>query len=190
MNQDIHNLDDDIARVLIDEQVLRQRITELAAEIRKDYEGVEDLLLICVLKGAFIFLADLSRALNRTHQLDFMGVSSYGAGTESSGAVQILLDLKQDIRDRHLLIVEDIIDSGRTLDYMRRNLLARSPASLRIVTLLDKPERREVDVPVDYTGFDIPNEFVVGYGLDFGEIYRNLPYIAILKPEVFAHLGI
>jgi hypoxanthine phosphoribosyltransferase len=119
-----------------------------------------------------------------------MGVSSYGAGTESSGAVQILLDLKQDIAGKHLLIVEDIIDSGRTLDYMRRNLLARSPASVRIVTLLDKPDRREVDVPVDYIGFDIPNEFVVGYGLDFGEIYRNFPYIAILKPEVFAHLGI
>jgi hypoxanthine phosphoribosyltransferase len=117
-----------------------------------------------------------------------MGISSYGAGTESSGAVRILLDLKESITDRHLLIVEDIIDSGRTLDYLRRNLLARSPASLRIVTLLDKPERREVDVQVDYTGFEIPNEFVVGYGLDFAEIYRNLPYIAILKPEVFAHL--
>jgi hypoxanthine phosphoribosyltransferase len=190
MSQVLQKLEDDIARVLIDEDTLQRRVTELAAVIEKDYAEAEDLLLICVLKGAFIFLADLSRAIKRPHQLDFMGVSSYGAGTESSGAVQILLDLKQDIGGKHLLIVEDIIDSGRTLDYMRRNLLARAPASLRIVTLLDKPDRREVDVPVDYTGFDIPNEFVVGYGLDFGEIYRNLPYIAILKPEVFAHLGI
>jgi len=190
MNSSEHNLEDDIANILIDEQVLQRRISELAMEIEAHYRDVEDLLLICVLKGAFMFLADLSRALKRPHQLDFMGVSSYGVGTESSGAVQILLDLKQDIGNQHVLIVEDIIDSGRTLDYMRRNLLARSPASLRIVTLLDKPERREVDVPVDYTGFDIPNEFVVGYGLDFAEIYRNLPYIAILKPEVFAHLGL
>lgn len=190
MSQVLPNLEDDIAKILIDEDSLQRRIDELAAQIKEDYRGIEDLLLICVLKGAFIFLADLSRALERPHQLDFMGVSSYGAGTESSGAVQILLDLKQDVAGKHLLIVEDIIDSGRTLDYMRRNLLARSPASLRIVTLLDKPERREVDVPVDYVGFDIPNEFVVGYGLDFGEIYRNIPYIAILKPEVFAHLGL
>ena len=190
MNQGIRNLEDDIDRVLIEEQVLQGRIAELAAEIEADYQDVEVLLLICVLKGAFVFLADLSRAIKRPHQLDFMGISSYGTNTKSSGAVQILLDLKQDISGQHLLIVEDIIDSGRTLDYMRRNLLARSPASLRIVTLLDKPERREVDVPVDYIGFDIPNEFVVGYGLDFAEIYRNLPYIAILKPEVFAHLGL
>lgn len=190
MSQALHILEDDIDKILIDESSLQSRINALAAEIDEDYRDIDDLMLICVLKGAFIFLADLSRALKRPHQLDFMGVSSYGAGTESSGAVQILLDLKQDVAGKHLLIVEDIIDSGRTLDYMRRNLLARSPASLRIVTLLDKPERREVDVPVDYIGFDIPNEFVVGYGLDFGEIYRNFPYIAILKPELFAHLGL
>ncbi len=183
-----HKLHDDVSRVLIDEQRLQSRIAELAKNITEDYREIDDLLLICVLKGAFVFLADLSRALERPHQLDFMGVSSYGAGTESSGAVRIVLDLKDDISDRHVLIVEDIIDSGRTLAYLRRNLLARSPASLRIVSLLDKPERREVDVPVDYTGFHIPNEFVVGYGLDFAEIYRNLPYIAILKPELFAHL--
>lgn len=183
-----HNLDDDVAQVLIDENRLNNRIKELALRITEDYKHQDDLLLICVLKGAFVFLADLSRALKRPHQLDFMGVSSYGAGTESSGAVRIVLDLKQDIAGRHVLIVEDIIDSGRTLDYLRRNLLARSPTSLRIVSLLDKPDRREVDVKVDYTGFHIPNEFVVGYGLDFGEIYRNLPYIAILKPEIFAHI--
>jgi len=190
MSQEVRNLEDDIERVLIEERNLQRRIGELAAEIEADYLDIDDLLLICVLKGAFVFLADLSRALKRPHQLDFMGISSYGAGTESSGAVRIVLDLKQDIGDQHVLIVEDIIDSGRTLDYMRRNLLARSPASLRIVTLLDKPDRREVDVPVDYTGFHIPNEFVVGYGLDFAEIYRNLPYIAILKPAIFAHLGL
>lgn len=181
-------LREDVSRVLIDEQRLQARIAELAETITEDYREIDELLLICVLKGAFVFLADLSRALERPHRLDFMGVSSYGAGTESSGAVRIVLDLKEDISDRHVLIVEDIIDSGRTLAYLRRNLLARSPASLRIVSLLDKPERREVDVPVDYTGFHIPNEFVVGYGLDFDEIYRNLPYIAILKPEMFAHL--
>jgi hypoxanthine phosphoribosyltransferase len=183
-----HNLKDDVAKVLIDEARLQARIQELAIEIERDYATSDDLLLICVLKGAFIFLSDLSRLIKRPHEVDFMGISSYGAGTESSGAVRIVLDLKESITDRHLLIVEDIIDSGRTLDYLRRNLLARSPASLRIVTLLDKPERREVDVPVEYAGFEIPNEFVVGYGLDFAEIYRNLPYIAILKPEIFAHL--
>jgi hypoxanthine phosphoribosyltransferase len=184
-NQDLH---DDIAKILIGEEELRARIDELGQMITHDYKELDDLLLICVLKGAFMFLADLSRTLERPHELDFMGVSSYGASTESSGVVRIVLDLKQDIGGRHVLIVEDIIDSGRTLDYLRRILLARAPASLRIVALLDKPERREVDVPIDYTGFHIPNEFVVGYGLDFGEIYRNLPYIAILKPEIFAHL--
>lgn len=183
-----HVLHDDVAKVLIDEQRLQGRIKEMAEQIMADYQGIDDLLLVCVLKGAFIFLADLSRALDRPHELDFMGISSYGSGTESSGAVRIVLDLKQDISGRHVLIVEDIIDSGRTLDYMRRSLLARSPASLRIVSLLDKPDRREVDVPVEYIGFAIPNEFVVGYGLDFSEIYRNLPYIAVLKPEIFAHI--
>ena len=188
MTSATHDLHSDVAKVLIDEKRLQSRIRELAEMITKDYQDLDDLLLICVLKGAFMFLADLSRELERPHQLDFMGVSSYGAGTESSGAVRIVLDLKEDIAGRHLLIVEDIIDSGRTLSYLLRNLEARSPASLRIVTLLDKPERREVEVAVDYTGFHIPNEFVVGYGLDFAEIYRNLPYIAVLKPEIFAHL--
>jgi hypoxanthine phosphoribosyltransferase len=177
-----------IARVMIDADVLQARIQELGRQIEADYQDIDDLLLICVLKGGFVFLADLTRIMRRPHQLDFMGISSYGAGTSSSGAVRIVLDLKQDITDRHVLIVEDIIDSGRTLDYMRRNLLARSPATLRICTLLDKPSRRTLDVPVDYVGFSIPDEFVVGYGLDFDELYRNLPFIAVLKPEVFAHL--
>ncbi len=183
-----HQLQEDVDKILIDEQQLSERINEMARQVMEDYRDVDDLLLVCVLKGAYMFLADFSRALERPHELDFMGISSYGAGTESSGAVRIVLDLKMDIADRHVLIVEDIIDSGRTLGYMRRNLLSRSPASLRIITLLDKPERREEDVPVDYIGFPIPNEFVVGYGLDFAEIYRNLPYIAVLKPEIFAHI--
>lgn len=182
------DLRDDVAYVLIDEVALAARIGEMAAEITADYAEVHDLLLICVLKGGYMFLADLSRRLERPHSIDFMGISSYGAGTKSSGAVQIIMDLKSPIVDRHVLVVEDIIDSGRTLDYMRRTLLARSPASLRICSLLNKPSRRELDVPVDYTGFDIPDEFVVGYGLDFDELYRNLPYIAVLKPEVFNHL--
>ena len=181
-------LEDNVLKVMIDEQELQQRIVELAAEIEADYAELDDLVLICVLKGGYMFLADLSRALKRPHELDFMGISSYGAGTRSSGAVQIIMDLKAPIVDRHVLIVEDIIDSGRTLQYMRRNLLARGPASLRICTLLSKPSRRDVEVPVDYTGFEIPDEFVVGYGLDFAEKYRNLPYIAVLKPEIFAHL--
>jgi hypoxanthine phosphoribosyltransferase len=173
---------------LIDEKRLQERIQEMADQITADYNGEEDLLLICVLKGGYMFLADLSRALKRPHELEFMGVSSYGSGTESSGAVQIIMDLKQPINGRNVLIVEDIIDSGRTLDYMRRTLLARNPASLRICSLLNKPSRREIDVAVEYVGFDIPDEFVVGYGLDFDELYRNLPFIAVLKPAVFAHL--
>lgn len=179
------DLSEDIDYVLIDEKKLQQRIQELAEKILADNGEHDELLLLCVLKGAFMFLADLSRTLNIPHEVDFMAISSYGSGTVSSGAVQIMLDLMEDIAGRHLLIVEDIIDSGHTLAYLRRMLLARNPASLRIVTLLNKPSRREVDVPVDYIGFDIPDEFVVGYGLDYGQLYRNLPYIAVLKPAVF-----
>lgn len=178
----------DIDNVLIDETTLQARIKTLAAQIEADYAAEDDLLLICVLKGAFVFLSDISRAMKRPHAIDFMGISSYGKGTTSMGAVQIIMDLKAPIEDRNVLIVEDIIDSGRTLDYMRRTLLARSPASLRICTLLNKPARREIDVQVDYVGFDIPDEFVVGYGLDFDELYRNFPFIAVMKPQVFAHL--
>lgn len=176
----------DIAEILISEEELQQRIKELAQEVEADYAEIENVVLLCVLKGAYIFLSDLSRLLTIPHEVDFMAVSSYGSSTTSSGAVRIVLDLKGDISDQHVLIVEDIIDSGRTLAYMRRNLLARSPASLRICTLLNKPERREVDVPVDYLGFDIPDEFVVGYGLDYAQHYRNFPFIAVLKQEVFA----
>ena len=179
------DLSEDIAEILIAEKALQERTLELAHEITEDYRECDDMLLICVLKGAFIFLADLSRALNKPHHLDFMGISSYGAGTVSSGAVRIVMDLTQDIAGRDVLIVEDIIDSGRTLDYMRRILLARSPASMRICSLLSKPSRREVEVPVDYLGFEIPDVWVVGYGLDYAEIHRTLPFIAELKREVY-----
>lgn len=189
MSMALRNLEADILSVMISEDALHERIVKMAEEITADYAGEEDLLLICVLKGGYIFLGDLSRVLKRPHELDFMGVSSYGARTESSGEVRIVMDLKEPIAGRNVLIVEDIIDSGRTLDYMRRTLLARSPKSLRIATLLNKPSRRAVDVKVDYIGFDIPDEFVVGYGLDFAELYRNLPYVGVLKPELFAHLG-
>ncbi|MCA9995839.1 MAG: hypoxanthine phosphoribosyltransferase [Anaerolineales bacterium] len=183
--KDLYN---DIDHVLIDEATLQNRINELAATITADYDGIDDLMLLAVLKGSYMFLADLSRALRRPHAVDFMGVSSYGGGTKSSGAVRIMMDLKEPIEGRNVVIVEDIIDSGHTLSYLRRGLLARNPRSLRICSLLNKPVRREVEVPMDYIGFDIPDEFVVGYGLDFDELYRNLPFIAVLKPEVFAHL--
>ena len=184
----IRDLQDDVASVMLTADAIQQRIQELAQEISGDYQDKEDLLLICVLKGGYIFLSDLSRALQRPHDVDFMAISSYGNRTESSGAVQLIMDLKEPIDGRNVLIVEDIIDSGRTLLYLRDSLLARQPASLRICSLLNKPSRREVDVPVEYMGFEIEDEFVVGYGLDFGEKYRNLPYIAILKPHIFAHL--
>jgi hypoxanthine phosphoribosyltransferase len=190
MSQKIHDLYQDIDHILISEEEIRQRIANIAAAIEADYAEDEDLLLICVLKGGYIFLSDLSRILKRPHHLDFMGISSYGNSTISSGAVQIIMDLKQPLAGRNVLIVEDIIDSGHTLNYLRQTLLARQPASLKICTLLNKPSRREVDVKVDYIGFDIPDEFVVGYGLDFDEQYRNFPFIAVLKPKVFAHLNL
>jgi hypoxanthine phosphoribosyltransferase len=184
----MRNLRDDIDYILLEEDAIRSRIRAMAEQITADTADVDDLMMVCVLKGAYVFLSDLTRAMERPHSVDFMGISSYGAGTRSSGVVQIIMDLKAPIQDRHVLIVEDIIDSGRTLDYMRRNLLTRSPASLRICSLLNKPARREIDVKVDYIGFDIPDEFVVGYGLDFDELYRNLPYIAVLKQQAFAHI--
>jgi hypoxanthine phosphoribosyltransferase len=188
MSHSQRDLEADVAHVLINEAQLQARIQDLAQAIERDYAAVDDLLLLCVLKGGFVFLSDLSRALKRPHSVDFMAISSYGSGTSSSGEVRIVMDLNRPITDHHVLIVEDIIDSGHTLTYLRQQLLARSPASLKICTLLNKPSRRSVDVTVDYIGFDIPDEFVVGYGLDFDELYRNMPYIAVLKPELFAHL--
>jgi hypoxanthine phosphoribosyltransferase len=175
----------DLAEILIDEARLRARVAEIGARIRADYGTQSDLILVAVLKGAFVFLADLSRQLDFFHEIDFMAISSYGAGTQSSGVVRIIMDLERDIAGRHVLIVEDIVDSGRTLRYLRHLLLDRGPASLRICTLLNKPARRTVDVPVDYVGFDIPDAFVVGYGLDYGERYRHLPYVGVLRPELY-----
>ena len=176
---------EDVARVLISQQELQRRIAELGAQISTDYDGLDPLLL-CVLKGGYVFLADLTRALTIPHSVDFMAVSSYGANTESSGVVRILKDLDVDISGRHVLIVEDIIDTGFTLTYLLDNLRVRNPASLRLCTLLNKPSRREVDLEIDYVGFVIPNEFVVGYGLDYGENYRNLNFVGVLRPEIYS----
>lgn len=174
----------DIAEVLVDEDQLKHRIQELADEISAFYED-DGPLLIAVLKGSVVFLTDLMRAMSVPHAIDFMATSSYGAATESSGVVRILKDLDDPIAGLHVIIVEDIIDSGHTLDYLRGMLLARNPVSLRIVSLLSKPSRREVDVPVDWIGFEIPDKFVVGYGLDFDEFYRDLPFIGVLKEELY-----
>ena len=179
------SLHEDIDHVLIDETTLQARIADIGREISEYYVG-QDLLLISVLKGSIMFMADLCRAISIPHEIDFMATSSYGAGMESTGVVRILKDLNKPITGRNILIVEDIIDSGHTLSYLLGLLRQRQPASIRIVSLLDKPERREVDIHVDWTGFSIPNEFVVGYGLDFDEVYRNLPYIGVLKPSVYS----
>ncbi len=174
-----------LEEILIPEDVLQARISELGAEINRDYAG-KDLLLLAVLKGSVIFLADLMRQITVPHAIDFMATSSYGNAFESSGVVRILKDLDAPIECRHVLIVEDIIDTGHTLDYLTRILRARGPASLEICTLLNKASRREVSVPVRYIGFDIPDKFVLGYGLDYLDKYRNLPYIAVLARRLYA----
>ena len=174
-------VDHGVGEVLIDEEALQQRISELGADISADYDG-RDLLLVGVLKGAVFFMADLMRRLTIPCEIDFMAISSYGAATDSSGVVRILKDLDANIANRHVLVVEDIIDSGLTLSHLLRTLKARKPATLEICALLTKPERREIDVPVRYVGFEIPNRFVIGYGLDFAERYRNLRYIGVLDP--------
>jgi hypoxanthine phosphoribosyltransferase len=179
---------DVVDRVLVDEKSLQTRVRELGQEISADYKD-SDLILICVLKGGVAFLTDLMRNITIPHEIDFLAISSYGAGQrESTGAVRLLMDLKADIAGRDVLIIEDIVDSGQTMEYLLRTLGARQPASLRICTLLSKPSRRVVDVPLDYVGFEIPNEFVLGYGLDLDEKYRNLPYVAVLKQEFFEGL--
>jgi hypoxanthine phosphoribosyltransferase len=171
-----------VSKVLIEEDAVAARVAELGSEISGDY-AEKDLLLVGVLKGAVFFMADLMRQLSIPCEVDFMAISSYGASTDSSGVVRILKDLDINIEGRDVLVVEDIIDSGLTLSYLIRNLESRNPASLEICALLTKPDRREIDVHVRYTGFEIPNEFVIGYGLDFGERYRNLPYVAVLDPD-------
>ena len=173
-----------LAEELIPAEQLQNRIKELGAQISADYKD-QNLLLLCILKGGILFLTDLMRHITIPHEIDFMAVSSYGKESrESTGVVRILKDLDEPINGRHVLIVEDIIDSGHTLNYITRNLSARQPASLKICTLLDKAERREVDIPIDYTGFVIPNKFVFGYGLDLDEKFRNLPFIGVVKAEM------
>ena len=176
-----------ISETLIDKDTLSRRIAELGEEISGDYAG-HDLLLVGVLKGAVFFMSDLMRHLTIPCEIDFMAISSYAGATESSGVVRILKDLDMNIEGRDVLVVEDIIDSGLTLSYLIRNLEAREPASLEICALLTKPERREIDVPVRYVGFEIPNRFVVGYGLDFDEKYRSLPYVGVLNEELVGNL--
>jgi hypoxanthine phosphoribosyltransferase len=177
----------DIDRILIPGDDIQAKVRELGDRITEDYRG-RDLLLIGVLKGAFVVMADLSRRIRLPLQFDFMAVSSYGAATKTSGVVRILKDLDHDIEGRHVLLVEDIVDSGLTLAYLLRNLRARKPASLEVCAMLRKPEVLRVALDIEYLGFDIPPEFVVGYGLDYAERYRNLPYVATLKPEAYAEL--
>jgi len=174
----------DIKEVLITEEQLAAKVAELGAAISRDYQG-KKLMIVGVLKGSVVFMADLLRQITIPVEMDFMAVSSYGSGTKTSGVVKILKDLDRLIQGYHILIVEDILDSGMTLSYLTELLQDRSPASIRIATLLDKPERRKVDIKPDYVGFDIPDEFVVGYGLDYAELYRNLPYVGVLAPHVY-----
>ena len=174
-----------LEEVLIDSDTLQQRIRELGQEISKDYAGAKNLLLICVLKGGVMFLTDLMRHIDVPHSIDFLAISSYGTGVRaSSGRVRIDMDLRQDIAGKDVLIVEDIIDSGHTLNYILNMLATREPASVRICALLSKPSRREVDIPLDYLGFEIPDKFVFGYGLDLDERFRNLPFVGVAKSGV------
>ncbi|MEV4282363.1 hypoxanthine phosphoribosyltransferase [Actinoplanes xinjiangensis] len=182
--------DTDIDHVIISEQQIREKIDELAKQVSVDHTDAADgILLVCVLKGAVMFMADFARALGKhgpSTEMEFMAVSSYGQGTTSSGVVRILKDLDRDIAGRHVLVVEDIVDSGLTLSWLMKYLESRQPASVEVVALFRKPDAVKVQVPVRYVGFDIPSEFVVGYGLDFAERYRELPYVGVLKPEVYA----
>ena len=178
-------MQDDVKKVLLSEEELHAKVAEMGAQVTQDYEG-KNLLLVTVLKGAVIFLADLMREIKQPAEIDFMVVSSYGSGVKSSGVVKIVKDLDINLEGKDILIVEDILDSGMTLDYIKNILQDRNPASIRICTLLDKPARRKVDLQADYVGFTIPDEFVIGYGLDYDEKYRNLPYVGVLKPEVYS----
>jgi hypoxanthine phosphoribosyltransferase len=179
-------LHEDIKEVLVSSEAIQARLVEIAAEIDRDYAD-RQVLLVGVLKGAFILMADLARYLSVPVEFDFMAVSSYGSATQTSGVVRILKDLDLDIAGRDVLLVEDIVDSGLTLQYLMRNLRARGPATLEIMALLSKPDQIRVELPIRYRGFAVPNVFVVGYGLDYAERYRNLGYVGTLKPEVYAH---
>ncbi|MHB0915762.1 MAG: hypoxanthine phosphoribosyltransferase [Thermoleophilia bacterium] len=177
-------MQDEFKEVLVTGEQIRQRVTEIAAEITADYEG-KDPVLVCVLKGAVFFMADLVREIRIPCEIDFMAVSSYGSSSDSSGVVRILKDLDAQVEGRHVIIVEDIIDTGLTLSYLMKNLKARNPADVAVCTLLTKPDRRKVDNPCRYVGFEVPNKFVIGYGLDYQERYRNLRFIAALPEEKF-----
>ena len=177
-------MENDILNVLISEEELAKKVQEIGAQISKDYEG-KNLMMVSVLKGSVVFMADLMSAVTVPAEIDFMSVSSYGSGAKTSGVVKIIKDLDIELAGRDLLIVEDILDSGLTLSYIKKILMERGPRSIKICTLLDKPERRKADIFADYSGFEVPDEFVVGYGLDFAEKYRNLPYIGVLKPSVY-----
>ncbi|USG65932.1 hypoxanthine phosphoribosyltransferase [Brevibacillus ruminantium] len=178
-------MNQDIKEILLTEEQIAEKVKELGAVLSDEYRG-KNPLVICVLKGAVVFMADLLRHMDIPCEMDFMAVSSYGSGTESSGMVKILKDLDTSAEDRHVLVVEDIMDSGLTLSRLMELLRHRRAASVKVVTLLNKPERRKVDISPDYSGFTIPDEFVVGYGLDYAEKYRNLPFIGVLKPEVYS----
>ena len=182
---DSQDVQADLKEILLTKEEIQQRITELAAQIDKDYEG-RDLLIVGVLKGAVMVMADLARALHSHVTMDWMAVSSYGSGTQSSGVVRIIKDLETDLLGKHVLIVEDIIDSGLTLSWLKANLESRGPASVEICTMLRKPDAAKVEIDVKYVGKDIPNEFVVGYGLDYAEKYRNLRCVGTLAPHVYA----
>lgn len=181
-----HSMDDDMAFVMLDEEMIQKRVKELGKQISDDYRDCEEeVILLCLLRGASVFFADLARAMDIRIRFEFMGTSSYGDERKSSGIVRITKDLDTSIDGKHVIIAEDIMDSGHTLSHLKRLLESRNPKSLRICTLLDKPDRRETDITPDYCGFVIPDEFVVGYGLDYTNIYRNLPYVGVLKPEVY-----
>lgn len=175
---------DDLQEVLISEEQIMEKVVEIAGQISEKYKG-KPLMVIGVLKGANVFVADLIRKITIPMELDFMAISSYGASTESSGAVKILKDLDKDIKGMHVVVVEDIVDTGLTLSYLSKNLRSRGALSIELCTLLDKPERRTAPIEVHYKGFDIPDKFVVGYGIDFAEMYRNLPFVGVLKPEAY-----
>jgi hypoxanthine phosphoribosyltransferase len=179
----------DIEEVLITQKQLQQKVAELGRQITDDYEGRKPLLLLCVLKGALMFLADLARAIDLPLEMDFMVISSYGNATESSGVVRIVKDLEEPIAGKHVLVVDDIVDSGLTLNYLLGVLRTRNPASLRVCTLLDKVKERDKVMTPDYIGFQVADRFVVGYGLDYAQHYRNLPYIGVLKPSVYQARG-
>ncbi len=180
------NLYDDVERVLISEEEIKQKVKELGRQINEDYKDSESLMLVTVLKGAVVFLADLMREITVPHDIDFMVISSYANGVKSSGVVKIVKDLDIPLEGKDLLVIEDILDSGLTLSYIKEILQGRNPKSIRIATLMDKPDRRKGDLKADYTGFTIPDDFVIGYGLDYAEKYRNLPFIGVLKPEVYS----